>query len=305
MGDTDPADALDTLELELVIADLASVEGRLDRQSRASKGDKSLAAEIAALERAAAILGDGVPLYRSDLSADERAHLAPAFLLTDKPVARRREHRRGPARRRRRRWRGHRRSATTRSRCASSSRRRRPRSIPRRAPRCSKASVSASAWCPASPAPPTTCSGRRTFLTTGDKESRAWTFRAGANAPECAGVIHSDLQRGFIRAEVIDGASCSRSGRGRRRRTQGGCASRARTTSSRTATCSRSASTFEPCGWSVTGRCSRRPRSRRTRARAGAGSSGATRSTACWCCVRAARCTRSACGSRSTSRSAT
>src|SRR5437763_1135667 len=45
--------------------------------------------------------------------------------------------------------------------------------------------------------------GRRTFLTTGDKESRAWTFRAGAHAPECAGVIHSDLQRGFIRAEVI------------------------------------------------------------------------------------------------------
>jgi ribosome-binding ATPase YchF (GTP1/OBG family) len=45
--------------------------------------------------------------------------------------------------------------------------------------------------------------GRRTFLTTGEKESRAWTFRAGATAPECAGVIHSDLQRGFIRAEVI------------------------------------------------------------------------------------------------------
>ena len=45
--------------------------------------------------------------------------------------------------------------------------------------------------------------GRRTFLTTGDKESRAWTYRAGAKAPECAGVIHSDLQRGFIRAEVI------------------------------------------------------------------------------------------------------
>jgi hypothetical protein len=45
--------------------------------------------------------------------------------------------------------------------------------------------------------------GRRTFLTTGEKETRAWTFRAGARAPECAGVIHSDLQRGFIRAEVI------------------------------------------------------------------------------------------------------
>ncbi len=46
--------------------------------------------------------------------------------------------------------------------------------------------------------------GRRTFFTTGEDESRAWTFRAGAKAPECAGVIHSDLQRGFIRAEVID-----------------------------------------------------------------------------------------------------
>ena len=45
--------------------------------------------------------------------------------------------------------------------------------------------------------------GRRVFLTTGDKESRAWSFRAGATAAECAGVIHSDLQRGFIRAEVI------------------------------------------------------------------------------------------------------
>src|SRR4029077_2732521 len=46
--------------------------------------------------------------------------------------------------------------------------------------------------------------GRCTFLTTGEKESRAWIFRAGATAPECAGVIHTDLQRGFIRAEVID-----------------------------------------------------------------------------------------------------
>ena len=45
--------------------------------------------------------------------------------------------------------------------------------------------------------------GLRTFLTTGDKESRAWTFRVGSTAPECAGRIHSDLQRGFIRAETI------------------------------------------------------------------------------------------------------
>ena len=46
--------------------------------------------------------------------------------------------------------------------------------------------------------------GLRTFLTTGEKESRAWTFRAGAKAPEAAGVIHTDFERGFIKAEAID-----------------------------------------------------------------------------------------------------
>jgi ribosome-binding ATPase len=42
-----------------------------------------------------------------------------------------------------------------------------------------------------------------TFLTTGEDESRAWEVRRGAKAPEAAGVIHSDLERGFIRAEVV------------------------------------------------------------------------------------------------------
>jgi len=42
-----------------------------------------------------------------------------------------------------------------------------------------------------------------TFFTTGPKESRAWTVHAGATAPEAAGVIHTDFQRGFICAETI------------------------------------------------------------------------------------------------------
>jgi ribosome-binding ATPase YchF (GTP1/OBG family) len=45
--------------------------------------------------------------------------------------------------------------------------------------------------------------GLRTFFTTGPDESRAWTFRAGAKAPECAGRIHTDMERGFIKAEII------------------------------------------------------------------------------------------------------
>ena len=42
-----------------------------------------------------------------------------------------------------------------------------------------------------------------TFLTAGPKEVRAWTFRKGSKAPQCAGVIHTDFERGFIRAEII------------------------------------------------------------------------------------------------------
>jgi hypothetical protein len=45
--------------------------------------------------------------------------------------------------------------------------------------------------------------GLQTFLTAGPKESRAWTIRAGATAPEAAGVIHSDFQRAFIKAEIV------------------------------------------------------------------------------------------------------
>jgi GTP-binding protein YchF len=46
--------------------------------------------------------------------------------------------------------------------------------------------------------------GLQSFLTAGEKEARAWTIRSGATAPEAAGVIHTDFQRGFIAAEVVD-----------------------------------------------------------------------------------------------------
>ena len=45
--------------------------------------------------------------------------------------------------------------------------------------------------------------GLRTYLTTGEKETRAWTIRAGDKAPAAAGVIHSDFERGFIAAETV------------------------------------------------------------------------------------------------------
>jgi GTP-binding protein YchF len=200
-GGVDPADDLATLEYELVLADLVSVEARLERQRRAMKGDKSLAAEVEALEHAEAELADGTPVYRSELTSERRDLLAPVFLLTNKPVL----------------------SVVNvyeddRGRAAEVA-----------APFgddalgvCIELEAQIAGLDPAERAewlesygitesvlPRLARSayhllGRRTFLTTGDDESRAWSFRAGAHAPECAGVIHSDLERGFIRAEVID-----------------------------------------------------------------------------------------------------
>jgi hypothetical protein len=165
------------------------------------KGDKSLEPEIAALERAEHALGAGDPVYRSDLTADERTLLGPVFLLTNKPVlvvvdvdeesladgdalaAQFGDDALAAA-------------TELEAEIAACSPEDRPELLSSFGltesvlPRLARSAYN--------------LLGRRTFLTTGDKETRAWSFRSGARAPECAGVIHSDLERGFIRAEVID-----------------------------------------------------------------------------------------------------
>ena len=191
----DPEGDLAAIELELVMADLGSVEQRLDRQRRAARsGDKEIAAEVAALERAQAVLAEGTPVHRSDLTADDLTRLTPVFLLTVKPtllVLNTGEQ--GEVK------------ATIDDAIAV------PVDIEAEIAACAPEDraemremydVHESALDTVAHAAYGLL-GRRTFFTTGDKESRAWTFRAGAKAPECAGVIHSDLQRGFIRAEVI------------------------------------------------------------------------------------------------------
>ena len=198
-GDPDPADDLATLEFELVLADLGAVQGRLHRQQKALKGDKSLALEIAALEKAQTLLDEGTPLYRAALTAEERDLLKQSFLLTTKPILT----------------------------VVNIGEDQLDDAAKLAAPFADALAVSVQLEAEAARLEPEERAelleglglgegvvprvahaayhllGRRTFLTTGDKESRAWTFRAGARAPECAGVIHSDLQRGFIRAEVI------------------------------------------------------------------------------------------------------
>ncbi len=191
----DPEGDLVAIELELVMADLTSVEQRLERTRKASRtAAKEVAAEMGALEKAVAELSDGTPISRSSLNAAERELLAPIFLFTQKPVlivANTGEQVDG--------------STTVPDALVV------PVDIEAEIAACDPADrdemramygLGASALDVVAQGAYHLL-GRRTFLTTGDKESRAWTFRAGAKAPECAGVIHSDLQRGFIRAEVI------------------------------------------------------------------------------------------------------
>jgi GTP-binding protein YchF len=199
-GPADPDADLAALELELVIADVATVEKRLDAQRRASKGDKTLGPEIAALEHALAELSAGTPLRRGELRPEELELLAPCCCLTTKPsltVLHVSEDQLGDAANLTAGFGGEALAAAVDIEAEIAACDPADRDEMRETfgigesvlPRLARSAYH--------------LLGRRTFLTTGDKESRAWTFRAGAKAPECAGVIHSDLRRGFIRAEVI------------------------------------------------------------------------------------------------------
>ena len=210
MGPDDPLEHLRVVEIELALADLETVEKRLRTTQRQAKLDKSLGAEIEALEAAYASLSEGRPLYRANLKADHVEALQPHFLLTNRPVLAvvnvgEDELDKIPA-------------VEDRVRAEMND---------------AGANVEVIGMCVQLEAEAATITdpderaemlegfglgegalfrmvrsayhllGLRTFLTTGEKETRAWTFHAGDKAPECAGKIHTDIQRGFIRAEVI------------------------------------------------------------------------------------------------------
>ncbi len=206
VGDHDPLDDLHTLELELVLADVDSIDTQIVKRKKMARNDPMLKGEVEAMEAALVALNAGIPIYRSDLDSEQRNNLKSTFLLTNKPVlavVNLGEDQVGDS------------DDLTKPVAAELGGAAEVLgvSVQLEAEAASLdeadrielleglglgegalARVIRAAY---------QLLGRRTFLTTGDKESRAWTFRAGAKAPECAGVIHSDLQRGFIRAEII------------------------------------------------------------------------------------------------------
>ena len=209
-GPSDPIDHLRVVEIELALADLETVEKRLKQATRQSKLDKTALAELDALQAAYDALSEGRPLYRAGLKPDHREQLLPYFLLTNRSVL-----------------------AVVNvgendlDNIAAVEQRVRDEFT------SAGDNVEVIGMCVQLEAEAATIVdpvdraemlqgfglgegalfrmvrsayhllGLRTFLTTGEKETRAWTFYAGSSAPECAGRIHTDFQRGFIKAEVI------------------------------------------------------------------------------------------------------
>lgn len=207
-GSHDPLEQLETLEVELVYADLESLEKQAEKKRKAAKGDKALVPEVAALDAAIDSLQQGTPLYRCGLGADQLALLRGYNLLTAKPALAL--------------------VNLDESQLADPE----PVLAPVRAAFGDRGDSAVIGLCIQLEAEAAMLDeesraemlealglgrgaldtfllgayemlGLRTFLTTGEKETRAWTFRAGSLAPQAAGVIHTDFERGFIRAQVI------------------------------------------------------------------------------------------------------
>ncbi len=204
-GPSDPLEHLRIVEVELALADLDTAEKQLDKLRRAAKGDPSLGPAIAALAEAVDLLGEGVPLYRSDMGAAARAELTPFFLLTDKPVlavvnldeeqVMDPDEVLAPVV-------AELDGAEVIGMCVQLE------AEAALLPEADRVEMLEGLGLGEGALPVFVRAayhllGLRTFFTTGEKESRAWTFRAGSSAPECAGRIHTDFQRGFIRAETI------------------------------------------------------------------------------------------------------
>jgi GTP-binding protein YchF len=205
-GPPDPLEHLRIVETEIALADLETVETQIDKRRKAAKQDRSIADEVAALEKANALLAEGTPLYRSDLDDESRQLLRSYFLLTNKPVLAivnvgeddldHIDEKVAPVAAE---LGGH---GEVIGMCVQLEAEAAQLDADERVEMLEGLGLGEGAL-PRFLNTAYRMLGLRTFFTTGEKESRAWTFRAGAKAPQCAGVIHSDFERGFIRAEVI------------------------------------------------------------------------------------------------------
>ncbi|MSQ62540.1 MAG: redox-regulated ATPase YchF [Betaproteobacteria bacterium] len=206
-GKIDPVSDIEVINTELALADLAAVEKQLSRNAKVAKtgGDKEAQRLVAVLDKALAALDQGRPVRSVEWSKEELVVLKPLFLLTMKPtmyVANVAEH-------------GFKDNPLLAAAQAHAKKEAAP-----------VVAICAAMESQIADMPDEDKGifladmgmeepglarviragyqllGLQTYFTVGPKEARAWTVSVGATAPQAAGVIHTDFERGFIRAEV-------------------------------------------------------------------------------------------------------
>lgn len=215
-GSVDPVRDIQVINLELALADWEQVERRREKLKKLARTQKEAQAEVALLEEVAAALNEGKLVRQLPLNQEQQAMLRPLGLLTAKPMI----------------------YAVNVSEVdlATGNAWTQQVEVLAQQEQTKVVRVSARVEAELTELPPDERAaylaslgvqegglksliratyellGLRTFLTTGETETRAWTIKAGTLAPQAAGVIHSDFERGFIRAETISYEDLVRAG---------------------------------------------------------------------------------------------
>ncbi|MBW1622067.1 redox-regulated ATPase YchF [Lactiplantibacillus plantarum] len=209
-GKVDPQDDIETINLELSLADLEAVDKRLAKVQRAAKGsDKEAKAELAVLQKIKPALEAGNPVRSLEFNEDDQQIVKGLFLLTSKPVLYV--------------------ANIAEDDMADPENSKYFQVVADYAKQEGAQAIGVAAETEEEIAElddddkadflaaegveepglnkliraSYKLLGLETFFTAGGKETRAWTFKRGTKAPQAAGIIHSDFERGFIRAEVM------------------------------------------------------------------------------------------------------
>jgi ribosome-binding ATPase len=210
-GSVNPVRDIETIQIELALADLASIQKRRDKTERSAKsgGDKDAKRDLIIIDKILPVLEEGRPVRSADLTDDDRAIIKSWFLLSSKPtiyaanvdedtlmdesanahVQAVREH-----------------AATEKAEvvliCAKLEAELVALEEDERKEFLADLGVTSSGVDKLIKAAYKML-GLMSFLTAGEKEVRAWTIPIGTKAPQAAGEIHTDIERGFIRAEIV------------------------------------------------------------------------------------------------------
>ena len=210
-GTIDPVRDIEVINTELMLADLEVVQKRRERLAKdAKRGDKAAVAEEAVLGKIEAAINEGKPALTVKLTPEERALSAPFFLLSDKPTIFACNVKEGDLA-----------TADTNPYVMK------VREYVQTHLSCEAVVISAQIESDLVDLAPDEADaflkelgvqesgigalirstyhllGLQTYFTAGEKEVRAWTIHQGDTAPKAAGVIHSDFERGFIKAETV------------------------------------------------------------------------------------------------------